>query len=92
MEELVACTIFSPLFCFPLPLADLGKVEAVFGDILVMLNKSITHLLKKICAPVTKLRQMINDVHYKVEPVDLILDPHIERCCDGTLFKVAVYA
>ena len=76
----------------PLPLTYFGKIHTVLSYILIMLYKCVAHLLEKICTAVTELRQVINNVHYKVEPVNLILNPHIEGRRDGTLLKVAVYA
>ena len=39
---------------FPFPACNLGKVETVFMDVLLMLNKLVAHLLIEICPTVSE--------------------------------------
>lgn len=74
----------------PLPVADLFEVLAVLSDVLFVLDEFVVHLLDQVSTLVAQLRQMHDDIFYQVETVDLVLDTHIERSCDGTLLLIAV--
>ena len=76
----------------PLPLSYLRKIETVSSDILIVFYQRVAHLLEQVCTTVSELRKMIYHIHYEMESVYLILNPHIERRCDRTLFKISVYA
>ena len=48
----------------PLPVADLGQVNAVLGNILLVLHQLVLELLDQGSAPVAQLfRQQLDDIH-----------------------------
>ena len=77
------------MLLLPLPVADLGQILTVFGDILLVLNELIPHLLQQIGTAVAQLGQMLDHIHHQMEPVDVVLDTHIKGRGDGTLLHVA---
>lgn len=76
----------------PFPVSDLRHINTVLVDVLLVLNQLVVHLLNQVRTAVSELRQCLNSILYKVESVNLILNTHIERCCDCSFFLVSVYS
>ena len=62
---------------------------SVLVDVLLMLDELVLHCLLQIRAFSSQFRQPIDDVLHQVEPVQLVLHPHVERRRDRALFLVA---
>ena len=75
----------------PLPVTNLGEVETVLCDVLLMSNESIHHLLIEVASLVSETGKSLDHIENKVITVDLVLNSHIERSGDSTLFVVAAY-
>ena len=54
-----------------------------------MFYQLVSHLLEEISASVAELGQVVDYLLNEVESVDLVLNSHIERGGDGTLFLIA---
>jgi len=73
----------------PLPVGDLGQVDAVRGDVLPVLDELVAHLLHGVGAAVAELGQALDDIDDKVEAVELIEHAHVKRRRDRALLDVA---
>ena len=71
--------------------ATLGEVDAVLGDVLLVLDEFVLHLLDEVAASVAELRQVVDGSHDEVEAVEVVHDAHVERGGDSALFDVAAH-
>jgi hypothetical protein len=53
-----------------------------------MLDEFVLHFLLEISPFGSEMGQAIHDILHEVEAVEIVLNPHIEGCCDGSLFLV----
>src|SRR3569833_3298525 len=56
----------------PLPIADLGQINAVLDDVLMMLGQFIAHELHEISNAITKLGHTVYHVHHEVIAVEVV--------------------
>ena len=56
---------------------------------MLVLDELVLHLLLQIGALGTQMRQPIDHVLHQVEPVQVVLHPHVKSRRDGALFLVA---
>ena len=83
-------SLFIGLFAAPLPIGDFRKVDAVFVDVLFVLNELVAHLLVEISAAIAEVRQLEEHRLNEVETVDLVLDADVERGRDGAFLVITV--
>ena len=74
----------------PFPVPYFFQILPEACDILLMLHQLIIHFLDQMGALISQLGQMDDGILYQVEPVDLVLDPHVEGSGDGAFLQVAV--
>ena len=75
----------------PFPVANLRQILAVSIDVLLMLDEFVLHLLLQIISFYIYLRQAIDDILYKMKPVQFVLYSHVERGCYCALFYISPY-
>ena len=61
----------------------------MFVDVVFVLDELVLHLLLQIGALGTQVGQPIDDVLHQMEPVQVVLHPHIKCRRDRALFLVA---
>ena len=73
----------------PLPIPNLRHVLAMLVDVMLVLDEFVLELLLQVRASRAQLRQPIDHVHHQVEPVEVILHPHIKGRGDRAFFLIA---
>src|SRR5947207_2540954 len=73
----------------PAPLLDRGHVVAIAGDVLLVLDQFVAHLLLGVSGEVTELRHAVDHVAREMEAVEIVADDHVERCGRRPLLPVA---
>ena len=73
----------------PLPVPDFRHVLAVLVDVLLVLDELVLHHLLQVGPLGAQLRQAIDHVLHQVEPVQVVLHPHVKGRRDRALFLVA---
>jgi hypothetical protein len=61
----------------------------MFVDVVFVLDELVLHLLLQIGALGTQVWQPIDDVLHEMEPIQVVLHPHVKGSRDGALFLVA---
>src|SRR5215204_6468246 len=75
----------------PRPTRDFGHVDAIAGDILLVLHELVADRLLSVSGPRTELRNTVDDIADEVEAIQIIHHAHVERCAGGTLLLVAAH-
>ena len=73
----------------PRPVADFRQVLAVLVDVMLVLDQLVLDHLLQIVPLAAQMRQAIHHVLHQMEPVQIVLHPHVEGRGDGALFLVA---
>src|ERR1019366_3160330 len=73
----------------PLPVPDFRQVFAVLVDVMLVLDQLVFHLLLQVGALESQIRYAVDHVMHQVEPVQVVLHPHVKGRRDGALFLVA---
>jgi hypothetical protein len=75
----------------PLPVAYLGQILPVCGDVLLVLQQLVTDLLLGIRRAGPELRDAVNHVGDEMEAIQIIEDRHVEKCRRRAFFLVATH-
>ena len=75
----------------PLPLVDLGVIDAMLVSVVLALDLQIAELLFCVSADPLQLRHAVDHVDGQAEAIDLVLDGQIERRVDVSFFLVAAH-
>ena len=75
----------------PLPLIDLGFVDAVLVGVTLAFDLHVAQLLLGMSAGHVQRRHAVDHVHRQAEAVDLILDGQVKRRVDVALLLVAAH-
>src|SRR5215468_801593 len=73
----------------PLPAPNLRHVVAVLADVQLVLDELIPDRLLRVRRPRAELRQAIDHVGHRVDPIELVPHRHVERCRGRPFLLVA---
>ena len=58
---------------------------------MLVFDELVLHLLLQVCALGAQIRHAVDHVLHEMKPVEVVLNPHVEGCCDGALLLVAAH-